>query len=261
MECKSNQRKTVMRVLRLLCFVLFSAINTGCSVSMSFGSEIWKTSLPSILEIDYSITKAFAEKFNASLVTDKAPFARRLLQLKNGEIDLLSGLLRNGEREQYAIFLFPPYKRKSNKYFFMRKGESHSVNTYEDLYSLKIGVQIGSTYFPRFDADSRIKKYATNSDESRFKMLLLKRIDAVLHTDVYGLYTVHRMGLQDKIEIAPYKYTEVNPVYMAVSKKSALIHYIDELERVFKDMVESGEVDRIIQGYFISKELPIPDYK
>lgn len=224
-------------------------------------SEVWKTSFPSILKIDYAITKAFADKCNATLFGSEVPFARRLIQLKNGDIDLLCGLLKKEDREKYGYFLTPPYKLKSNKYFFVRKGEGHRLQKYEDLYSLQVGVRIGSKYFSRFDKDSKLDKFSAASDEGRFKMLVSNRVDAVIHTDVYGLYLLHNLRLQDKVEIAPYKYIKHNPVYMVISRKSKLFERKDDLEKVFQIMVKSGEIDQIIHAYFQNKDLPVPEYK
>ncbi len=92
-------------------------------------------------------------------------------------------------------------------------------------------------------------------------MLVLNRIDALIHTDVYGLSLMHELGLQDKVEVAPFRYTRHNPVYIAVSKKSKLIKRKDRLEEVFKKMIESGEVDKVIHNFFETQGLPVPEYK
>jgi polar amino acid transport system substrate-binding protein len=235
---------------------------SGCWGTAHADQEIWKTSFsPNPIELDYVITQAFAKKFKATLSSHKVPFARRLFQLKTGEIDLLSGLLKKDDRGKYAYFIDPPYKQKTNKCFFMRKGEGKRLQKYEDLYQLSVGVQIGSKYFSHFDEDTKVKRYATSQDESRFQMLLLNRFDALIHTEMYGTYTMHKLGLENKLEIAPYRYTAYNPVYIAISYKSRLIERKDELEAAFRKMVESGEMDQIIHQYFTDNALPLPDYK
>ncbi len=234
----------------------------GCCGTVHADQEIWKTSLPpSHIELDHAITLAFAKKFNAALSAQKVPFARRLSQLKAGEIDLLSGLLKNDDREKYAHFLTPPYKQKTNKYFFVRKGEGKRLQKYEDLYQLRIGVQIGSKYFPRFDQDTKLNKTATSHIENRFQMLVRGRLDAIIHTDIYGLDIMYKKGLQKMVEVAPFSHNKYNPVYMAISYKSKLIERKDELEEVLRKMVESGEMDQVIHQYLESKGLPVPEYK
>lgn len=231
-------------------------------VSILEAKEEWSSSFPPLpIDLDQAITTAFAAKFCAVVKGDKVPFARRLLQLKIGEIDLLAGILKNDEREEYAYFLTPPYKQKTNKIFIMRQGEGKQLKRYEDLYKLRIGVQIGSKYFPRFDDDRKIHKYASTADGNRLKMLLNNRFDVLIHTELYGSYIIYDLGLQDKVEIAPYKYTKRNPVYMTISKKSKLYERKDELKKVFSQMMESGEMDMVIHSYFDSISIPVPDYK
>lgn len=247
--------------MRFSYLVLILLLCCGNTERAEAHQEIWRTSLPRTLEIDYIITKAFADKFRATLTANTAPFARRLDLLKTGDIDLLCGLLKNDDRATYAYFLNPPYKLRSNKYFFVRKGEGRRLQKFEDLYSLRVGVQIGSKHYPRFDNDSKIDKHPTPQYMGRFKMLVSNRIDTVIHTDVYGLSIINELGLKDEIEIAPYKYTNKNPVYFAISRKSKLFDRKEELENVYRLMVESGEIDKVITTYFQSKGLPIPDYK
>ncbi|WP_028579726.1 substrate-binding periplasmic protein [Desulfogranum japonicum] len=236
-----------MKIKQILIIIVL--LFSGSLSSAWAEQEIWKTSFPNTLDLNYAITKALADKFDATLQGKRVPFARRLNQLQTGEIDLSCGLFKNAVREKYAYFLSPPYSTISNKLFFMRKGEGYRLQKFEDLYSLLIGVKIHSKYYPRFDADKKLRKYATTRDESRFNMLIAHRIDAVIQTDLYGFATLRKMGLEDKIEIAPYRYTSQNPVYMAISRKSKLMKQTNELEQVFQIMVESGEIRSIIERY------------
>lgn len=241
-------------------FYILSLIILGFTSNLHAGEE-WHSSFPQQhIDIDKKIISALAGKFDAELVGKKVPFARRLMQLKNGEIDILAGLLKDESRETFAYFLNTPYKNKTNKVFIMRVGEGKHLESYDDLHNLRVGVQIGSKYFPRFDTDSEITKVASVKDENRLQMLLFKRFDALIHTDVYAADLVYRNGLEDKVEFAPFKYTKHNPVYIAVSKKSPLYDRREELEAALSEMLDSGEIDQIIQSYFLGKGLPVPEY-
>lgn len=224
--------------------------------------EVWKTAFPPAqFTLDCAVTNVLAKTFNAVLLGHQTPFARRLKQLEQGKIDLLAGLLKTPEREQYAYFLDPPYKEKSNKFFFVKKGEGFRLKEYQDLYKLKVGVQINSKYFPRFDNDNRINKIETSNIEGRFLMLSIGRIDALIHTDIYGLHVMQKLELNNRVEVAPFKYTKYNPVYIAISKRSKLIRQKKNIENEFRLMIKSGEVDKIIHNFFSGHGIPIPEYK
>lgn len=237
-----------------LMFVLLSL--TGLSAQ-----EIWKTNFPpTSIEVDKEILQALADKYGATVAGSQIPFARRLSNIKSGKIDILTGLLKKPDRFDHIHFLNPPYKRKTNKYFFMRKGEEGRLKTYNDLHSLLIGVQIDSKYFLPFDDDPKIRKHATSRIEGRFQMLMVNRLDAVIHTDVYGIQMIQSLGLEEKVAIAPFRYTKENPVFIGISKKSNLIHQKDKLEALLLQMVESGEMAQIIHNYFTRNNLPVPDF-
>lgn len=247
----------MLKILLFIISLFFLSLGTSLEAK-----EEWRSSFsPLPIDLDQAITSAFAAKFGAVVKGDKIPFARRFLQLKTGEIDLLAGILKNDTREEYAYFLTPPYKQKTNKIFIMRKGEGKQLQRYEDLYKMRVGVKIGSKYFPRFDEDPKVNRYTSTTDESRLKMLLYNRFDALIHTEVYGTYLIYDLGLENKVEIAPYKFTKRNPVYMTISKKSELYKRKDKLEKVFNQMMESGEIDMVIHSYFDSISIPVPEYK
>ena len=100
-----------------LCII--SVLFFSCDSTVA-AKEKWLSSFPPLkMELDQAITSAFAAKFNAAVKGEKVPFARRLVQLKTGEIDILAGILRNDEREEYAYFIHPPYKQRTNKIFII----------------------------------------------------------------------------------------------------------------------------------------------
>lgn len=244
---------------KILCAIPLIILLSGAQLA---AQAQWRSSFPPLsIDLDYAITNAFANKFDAKVIGEKIPFARRLLQLENGKIDLLAGLLKDESRERYAYYLSTPYKNRTNKIFLMRNGEGKHLQKFEDLYKLDVGVQIGSKYFTKFDEDPKIVKIPSTDDESRIRMLLKNRFDALIHTEIYATHIVYKLGLQDKVEVAPFRYTNYNPVYIAISKQSELFKRKTELDKVFTQMVESGEMDKVIQSYFESIGLPVPDYK
>ena len=88
-----------------------------------------------------------------------APFKRRLIMLKNGDIDITCGLLHRPEREAYIHYITPPYKTRSDTLFFVRRDWPGQIQSYQDLKGLKIAVNRGgrilSQIRPRHEPDQR----------------------------------------------------------------------------------------------------------
>ena len=210
---------------------------------------------------EVEIMQAIAKNLGLQIKIETAPFKRCLKYMESGKSDMMPGLLKNAEREVYIEYIDPPYKTKSNKAFYVLKGNADKITKYEDLASLTIGVGIGAKFFPRFDADTTLKKDAVSSYEQNIKKLLRGRIDTFVTTDSFADYLIQQMGVQDEIEKAKYGYFKENPVYIGIAKSSPLFKRKDEIMTKVNDMIVNGEIEQIISNFFVSHNLPIPEYK
>lgn len=207
------------------------------------------------------LMQRIAEKLDIELDMQYAPFARRLAMMKNGEIDIMGGLLKREARESYIYFVPPPYVMSGRKIFFVRKGEAGRIQSYEDLYGLTIGTKINARYFSRFDRDPKILKQPVSSVEQNFNKLLLKRIDAVIYSFRSGYTTLQEMGIADQVEPAAYFFKGENPVYIGISRNSPLMAEKDRVEQVVRGMVDSGELEALIKAFYQPAQENFPKFR
>ncbi len=196
------------------------------------------------------ILQAIARNLRMELVMKYTSFARRLVFLDEGKIDICIGIYKTPEREKYIHFIQPPYRINSNKYFFVLKENKSLLQKYEDLYHLDIGTSINSLYFERFDNDRKLSKVKVKTTEQRFRMLLLNRIDVVINSYLGGQAIVNKLGIDDKVEIADYYHSETRSVHVGVSRKSPLIKKLNVIEPAIKKMINDGEITRISDDYY-----------
>lgn len=178
--------------------------------------------------------------------------------MKDGTIDLMAGLLKRPEREKYIYFIYPPYRNRSDTVFLVPKGKSSLIQTYNDLCPLSIGTTLGSKYFHQFDKDETLDKEPISNRKSNFKKLLLGRIDTVIFPEGAGIEMTHEMDIADRVEMAQFRFSKKKQVYIGISKKSHLMEDIHATESVIRQMIESGEIKKIIINYYIQRNLPIP---
>ena len=107
-------------------------------------------------------------------------FARCIVMLKKGEVDVVAGLNPTDERSKFAFYA--PFKSADTMKMVSKKGIS--INTYNDLKGKIIGVERGTLYFPRFDNDNSLKKISIQSSRIGFSLLLKDRIDLIMITPV-----------------------------------------------------------------------------
>ncbi|MCG8619699.1 MAG: transporter substrate-binding domain-containing protein [Desulfobacterales bacterium] len=209
---------------------------------------------------DHELLKTVAMQLDKELVMVPAPFRRRLALMKSGDIDIMVGLLKRPDREAYIHYIDPPYKKRSDTVFILRRESQLTLNTYEDLRKIKIGVIIGAKYFPRFDGDTRLLKEAVPKDNMNMEKLLRGRIDAMIHPEFAGIDLINRMGASQRVRIAPFRFSRRKLVYIGISKRSALMDHLPRIESEITRMVEDGTILALISEYYETRGLPVPAF-
>ena len=172
-----------------------------------------------------------------------------LEMMKQGQADLMTSLLRRVEREPYILYVQPRYRARSDKVFYVLKEHQKSIRTYDDLKTLKIGVKGGTSYAQSFDSDKKLNKVPAESIRINISKLVAGQIDTFITTDNEGDYWIKALGLQDLITKAPFKFQQLDPIYMGISKKSAFVKEAKSFGRILKDLVDKGVVQRIVDEY------------
>lgn len=249
---QSSSRKCRLKSFLLVIAavaILFSPVSASAAdVVVSAVSQEFANGL------NAKIVKTVVARLGAELDMKYVSFARKLVLMKQGRIDLCAGLHRNEERERYIHYVEPPYLKFGGKYFFVRKNSSITLETYDDLHGLKVATSINSKYFDRFDNDEQIIKAPVSKVEQKFRMLAKGRVDAVIHSYAGGIDMINRLGLQDEIEVADYRYLVSNSIYIGVSRKSHLMEKIDDVEALVHEMVQDGEFARLVDEHYFSIE-------
>lgn len=258
--------------MSILKFFLLTILLFCTGIPSLYSQEIIKIAFPlsppwrhvtdgKIDGVDGLVMMALAKKLNAKIEFEVLPFKRSLKEIEMGRLDMMSGLLYRPAREKFLHYVRPEYKKRSNKAFFVLKGKSNTIKEYKDLSPLKVGLRMGVKYFPKFDEDSRLQKYAVRENDLNIDKLLKGRIDAFIISRAVGEYLIKEAGVADRIEMAEFGYSKENPVYIGISKKSPWAKRHQEISAIFAEMASSGEIGRLIEGYFTDNDMPVPPYK
>ena len=206
------------------------------------------------------VLEAVAARLGVKLKLIRAPFKRALLMMRDGDLDIMAGLLKKPERETYICYIQPPYKTRSDTVFFVPLGKANLIMDYEDLFPLRIGTTLGAKYFPRFDQDSSLTKETVPGGENSLRMLLAGRIQAVASSEGDGIELADKMGILDKIEMARFRFCGKKNVYIGLSKASRIRERIPGIADTITSMTESGELLRVFESYYTRRNLPVPAY-
>jgi polar amino acid transport system substrate-binding protein len=195
--------------------------------------------------IDAEIVALVARRMNLTPIFRKGSLEECLTMVRRGTADLMTSLSRTPDREAFLVFVEPAYHEESDKAVYQKKGAQKKIARYEDLSGLTVGVKLGAANNPLFDNDPTIRKRASPSLPELIRQLAEGKIDAILQTEVEADYWLRNLGHAADVEKAPFKFTNKDPVYFALAKRSALAARTGELARILSELLADGTIAAI----------------
>jgi len=191
-----------------------------------------------------------AEQLSMGIIISEMPLARRLLELKKGNLDIMVGIQLTKQRQSELVYIEPFYESLSLS-FFARVGDYASIKTYQDLEGKRIGVSRHSVYFSPFDADDSLHKVQVSSLEQSVRLLLRGRIDMFINYKNSTLLLVEKMAVKDKIFMASYQPADNITHYVVISDKSQLMSKQTALKSIISSGVKQGDFQRIRNQHYL----------
>lgn len=196
--------------------------------------------------IDIDILNAVGGKTGLRFQYIECPWLRCLRLMEGGAGDLMSGLFRSPERERYMVFFDPPYYRDPPKVFYTLADSQKSIQKYDDLKGLSIGVVAGTLYFPRFDNDAQLEKQVFHEEPQLVRLLDAGRLDTFISTEVEADILIEKAGLTGRFRKSVLEDAESGESYFALSRLSKHQDLAKPIADAIRQLKESGELDQII---------------
>lgn len=198
--------------------------------------------------IDVDIALALERELGMKIQFRSCPFKRCLEEVRNGVIDLISGIAINDERQKYMDYIRYPYTQVSVA-FYVLTGMSSLISDYEGLKDLQIGLVYGSHYFEPFNSDQSLNKFGVHRESQLLPMLAKGRIDTMIGTTPNLDYEIKQAGYKGRFEAAQYSPGVDVAIHFALSKRSRFLHYKPGIRAVLERLELSGELDQIVSHY------------
>lgn len=167
------------------------------------------------------------------------PWARGLERMRQGHVDLMTGLARTLEREAYVEYLSPPYHACAPRFYGSAVLQGQ-VRDYGDLSRLRIGYVLESAYFEPFDSDTRLNKRGVNSESQLLEMLQRGRIDLLVGTDCQVDYDRRDPALAQRLFKMSYEPPNRTALYIGFSRKSPQQAARTLMETALQSIVADG---------------------
>ena len=212
-----------------------------------------------ILGLDMEIARATLKQMGCEANFVEMPWARALIELEQGRLDILPGALRKPEREVYAYFS-RPINRSPNVLFMSKAAaEKYAIHQLSDLLgtNFRLGAQIDVSYGASYDTLLRNPEFKSHLSPltvrlGAWKMIERGRIDGLIADEVSGLLELQQLGLTDAVAKARVVVSG-EPAMFAFSKKTNTSEFISAFNAAFGAMLTDGRYKEIAQRY-----LPCP---
>lgn len=203
--------------------------------------------------IDVELMQELSQRSGIAFDIQLVPFKRVIESLRLGTVDLGMAVLRNAEREAFAIY--SGVLHNSTYVLFAPKGREFRFDSLESLRGKNIGRVRGFFISEAFDAEvaaGRIMVSESAAAEQGIKMLMAGRVDAISGQSVVTRYLAREMGLADRLSALPQALTPDRPAYLVLSRASAMPdkeRISERLRQALEAMHRDGTVERIEARY------------
>jgi polar amino acid transport system substrate-binding protein len=157
------------------------------------------------------------------------PWARMMDMARNGELDLLAGLVSNPERAKFLHFTVPFYR--NSMYVFVHKNAVMQPTSVEDLLSYKRVEARGRSIGEELDTLLKATTIIVNEDSQLTSLVASGRADYFV-ASLTGFSTLHSKSAQSSSIKRLQLPINTLDVSIAVSKASPCVKHLDVFNRV-----------------------------
>ncbi|MEH6447794.1 MAG: transporter substrate-binding domain-containing protein [Oleispira sp.] len=242
-----------MILLIVLCTISSASFAKNCDTLSVNGADGWypyfSRQNPEHLGIMGDVVSKAAHRAGLNLeLRPSIPWKRILLNLRNGDLDVIAGALKTQQRAKQ--FDFSTAVHFAELRVFVRNDRAFQFKQLSDLIG-KIGGKVRGMSLGQ-EADN----YSFNnlvlddvpSPKSLFKMVASKRLEYGIFYGSTGRQELERDNLSAILDILPVA-VATEDLFMAYSKRSQCQRQITLLNNEIQKMKDDGSIDLIIQYY------------
>lgn len=201
------------------------------------------------------LVRAVLERIGCKPSFVHMPWARALVELEAGRLDILPGSYRNAQRERFAHFSVPALQSPNVLYLAPGINANYHIAALDDLVGtgFRLGVQIGVSYGPKFDALKDNPKFKSNMvpvtlRRSAWQMMYIGRLDGIIADPASAALELKQLGLDEAL--LPSKVVVSNNTAMfALSKQTVTQDFVARFNGALTAMIGDGQYQKIRARY------------
>lgn len=253
-----------MHRLLLLCLLLAAVPVRACEVRARWNDDppySMRMADGKLVGLNVELVEQTLSRMGCRVRWVELPWARALVELEAGRLDVLPGGFRRPEREAFAYFV--AQHDLSRNRLFVRQGDRSRIGNATRLADLlrpevrpdlRLGVQIGVVYGPEYaelmtQPAFRARLTQATSRRSLWQMLELGRVDGVLASEASARWELAQEGMHQRI-VATDVALSNEPAYVLVSKRSQDAAWAQRYQDATLALRADGTAAKIVARYF-----------
>ena len=242
----------------LLSLSTFASVSCELEVRLEhYAPESQKSSANKWSGVDIELTSTLLERAQCSYSIIEISWARSLIMLADGEVDLMMNVSKTATREESFYFIGPI--RDEIIVLATREDAQFELNQVADIVTLNkpIAIQRNAYYGEAIDHLLKQKKYQQHfihvtDNKTKLKLLKRGRISGFLEAKRNIINGVNSDSDFSGVWFKPLVF-HTNPIYFALSKQSVSLEVKDRIAESFQQLKDQGIIDAID-----AKHHPVP---
>ncbi|MBV1882200.1 MAG: transporter substrate-binding domain-containing protein [Pseudomonadales bacterium] len=205
-----------------------------------------------LIGANVKLAKLLFKEVGIKAIPDEGgPWKRVLLRARRGKVDLLLGVRKTVEREQYLTYIEPPITPSAQS-VFMANHRTFKYEAWKDLSTKIGGVTLGASFGKEFDAyaEKQLKIEQARTMTQNLAKLDIGRIDYLLGPLVTTQLHAQLQGYDLKIINAPTPLVVIKE-YLAIPKNSRCHQYVAHFSKFIQELTATDRYDELLEEYFI----------
>lgn len=175
------------------------------------------------------------------------PWARALVELESGRLDVLPGIFRNREREAFAYFSIPAVQSPNVLYIAPAAQAKYHLTKLDDILGtpFRLGVQIGVSYGVEFELLKADRRFQNNyvpvtMRRAAWKMMEIGRIDGIIADEASARFELGQLGLDQSLARNMLVVSTTTAMF-GFSKRSTAPHFVKAFNRALESTLADGK--------------------
>lgn len=250
---------TTGKLLAVMALALLPALHAhGCSKTVRwYDDQPYSFRGPDgkITGFDVDLMRESLRRTGCTAVFVQMPWARALVELEAGRLDVLSGSFRSKAREAFAHFSIPALQSHNVLYLGSKARAKYRLTSLDDIIGtgFRLGVQRGVSYGAAFEALKANPLFPANwvpvtIRRHAWKMMELGRIDGMIADEATATLELQQLGLTVTVKPSAV-IVSTSTSMVAFSKRTVPRQFVTSFNKALQSMMADGEYRKIRNRY------------